>query len=281
MPHYICRTCGTQFAETARPPDRCPICEDERQYVGWLGQQWTTLEDLRRTHANVTRKEDPGVYGIGTKPDFAIAQRALLVQSPGGNVLWDCITLLDEATVDAIRGLGGVAAIAISHPHYYSSMVEWSRAFGAAPIYLHVADRQHVMRPDPAIVFWEGERRELLGGLTLIRCGGHFEGATVMHWPDGAGGRGALFTGDIIKVSMDRRWVSFLYSYPNLIPLDAAAVRRIVAAVEPFAFDRIYGAWFDHVVQEDAKAAVRRSAERYLEAILPEELPPRARNAER
>ena len=53
--------------------------------------------------------------------------------------------------------MGGIKAIAISHPHYYSSMVEWSRAFGGVPIYLHAADRQWVMRPDHAIVFWEGE----------------------------------------------------------------------------------------------------------------------------
>jgi hypothetical protein len=267
MPHHICRTCGTQFGAAERPPERCPICEDERQYIGWLGQQWTTLEDLRRTHANVIRTEDPGVYGIGTKPDFAIAQRALLVESPAGNVLWDCITLLDGATIDVVRGLGGLSAIAISHPHYYSSMVEWSRSFGGVPIYLHAADREHVMRPDPAIVFWDGDTRVIGDGFTLIRCGGHFEGGTVLHWSAGAAGRGALLTGDVIKVSMDRRMVSFMYSYPNLIPLDAAAIRRIVATVEPFAFDRIYGAWFDHVVREDAKAVVARSAARYIRAI--------------
>ena len=80
-------------------------------------------------------------------------------------------------------------------------------------------------------------------GLTLIRCGGHFEGGSVLHWAGGAGGKGALLSGDIIEVAADRRWVSFMYSYPNFIPLDAAAVRHIVAAVEPYAFEDIYGAW--------------------------------------
>jgi len=35
MPWYICSTCGVQYAETNRPPDRCTICEDDRQYVNW------------------------------------------------------------------------------------------------------------------------------------------------------------------------------------------------------------------------------------------------------
>jgi hypothetical protein len=121
-------------------------------------------------------------------------------------------------------------------------MVEWSRAFGGVPIYLHAADRQWVMRPDEAIVFWEGETSALAEGLTLIRCGGHFEGGTVLHWAGGAGGRGALLTGDIIQVVPDRKHVSFMYSYPNYIPLPASAIERIVKAVEPFSFDRIYGA---------------------------------------
>jgi glyoxylase-like metal-dependent hydrolase (beta-lactamase superfamily II) len=272
MTHYLCTTCGTQFAATETPPAHCPICEDERQYIGWQGQQWTTLDALRQTHQNEVMPEEPGLTGIGTQPTFAIGQRALLVQTPAGNVLWDCISLIDEATVAAVQALGGISAIAISHPHYYSSLVEWSRAF-AAPVYLHAADRQWVMRPDDAIHFWEGETQSLPGGLTLIRCGGHFAGGTVLHWPAGAEGRGVLLTGDILQVVSDRRYVSFMYSYPNLIPLPAATVRRIVAAVEPYAFDRIYGAWWGRVVMADAKAAVARSAERYIAAIQGEALP--------
>lgn len=267
MPTFLCTTCGTQYPEAAQPPDRCDICEDERQYIGWNGQQWTTLERLRDDHANQVRTEEPGLTGIGTTPRFGIGQRALLIQSPGGNVLWDCVSLLDDATVAAVRNLGGLAAIAISHPHYYAAMVEWSRAFGGVPIYLHADDRRWVMRPDPAIVFWDGETRPLHDGLTLIRCGGHFDGGAVLHWPQGAEGRGALLVGDILQVCMDRRHVGFLYSYPNYIPLPADAVRHAAAAVEPFAFDRIYGFLFDLVIREDAKCAVARSAERYLRMI--------------
>jgi hypothetical protein len=267
MPLFLCTTCGVQHAEAQAPPGRCAICEDERQYVGWGGQRWTTLDELRSDHRNEVRAEGPGLTGIGTTPKFGIGQRALLAQSPGGNVLWDCISLIDGATIEAVKRLGGLAAIAVSHPHYYSSVVEWSRAFGGVPIYIHADDRRWVMRPDPAIVHWEGETLALQDGMTLVRCGGHFEGGSVLHWPAGADGRGALLTGDILQVCMDRRHVSFMSSYPNYIPLPAPAIRRIVAAVEPFAFDRIYGFMFDLAIASGAKEAVARSAIRYLRAI--------------
>ena len=267
MTEFLCKTCGTQFPTGDQPPSICPICEDERQFVGFEGQQWITLADLQKDHRNEIRSEEPGLTGIQTKPAFAIDQRALLIESPGGNVLWDCISLIDDATVAAVRRRGGLAAIAISHPHYYTTMVEWSRAFGGVPIYLHSADRQWVMRPEGCIQFWDSGRLKLHDGLSLIHCGGHFAGGTVLHWPAGANGRGALLSGDILQVVPDRRWLSFRYSSPKYIPLGPAAVRRIAAAVEPFAFDRIYGAFHPRVIQDDAKLAVQRSVERYLRAI--------------
>src|SRR6202163_2848395 len=241
MANFICTTCGTQYAEGDLPPATCAICLDERQYVKKTGQQWTTLEKVRLTNRNSLKAKESGLIGIGIDPPFAIGQRALFLRTPKANILWDCLPLLDEAVVEAIKGLGGISAIAISHPHYYSSMVEWSRAFGGVPIYLHAADRQWVMRPDKAIVFWEGETRALAEGLTLVRCGGHFEGGTVLHWAGGASGKSALLTGDIIQAVPDRKHVSFMYSYPNYVPLSASAVGRIVKAVEPFDYERVYG----------------------------------------
>ncbi len=268
MPNFICITCGTQFAATDAPPEHCPICEDERQYVNQGGQQWTTLDELRKDHRNRIETLGSNLTGVGTEPKFAIGQRALLVQTDEGNLLWDCVSLLDDATVTALNDLGGVQGVAVSHPHYYSSVIEYARAFNA-PVYLHAADREWVMRPSPEIEFWDGEQKDLFGGLTLLRLGGHFAGGTVLHWSDGADGRGALLTGDIIQVIPDRTFVSFMYSYPNLIPLPARKVEHIAESVRPLAFERIYGAWWDAVVKEDAKDAVRRSAERYIRAIEP------------
>jgi hypothetical protein len=267
MPHHLCVTCGTQFAERDEPPPRCPICGDERQYVGHGGQRWTTLDALRAGHRNEWGYEGPGLLGVGTTPRFAIGQRALLARAPGGNVLWDCVALVDGATVDIVRALGGVRAIAVSHPHYYTTVVEWSRALGDVPVWLHAADREHVMRPDPAIRFWDGESLDLGDGMTLLRAGGHFAGGTVLHWAGGAEGRGALLAGDIVQVVPDRRWVSFMYSYPNLIPLPAAEVRRIGGVLAPHPFEQLYGAWWGLNVLADAAGAVRRSVARYEAAL--------------
>ncbi|MFN8375064.1 MAG: MBL fold metallo-hydrolase [Anaerolineae bacterium] len=266
MHNYICSTCGVQYAASEAVPGHCIICEDERQYVNPAGQQWTTLDALRREHHNVITALEPGLYSIKSEPKVAIGQTAHLVQTPRGNVLWDCITLLDDDTIKQVQALGGISAIALSHPHYYSTIVEWSHAFGGVPIYIHAADYQWVTRPDPVIDFWEGDTLQILEGLTLIHCAGHFEGSAVMHWAAGAEGKGVLLTGDSIDVAPDARYVSFMRSYPNLIPMNPARIRRIVATVEPFAFDRIYEA-FGGVVTTNAKESVRVSAERYIKAI--------------
>jgi hypothetical protein len=266
MQNFICVQCGTQFAETTQPPPACPICRDERQFVRHSGQEWTTLKQLAVDHHNRFAEEAPLLLGIGTEPEFAIGQRALLLQSPGGNLLWDCITLLDEKTVAEVNARGGIRAIAISHPHFYSSMVQWGEHFGAQ-IFLHATDREWVMRESSRIQFWEGTALPLWDGITLINCGGHFEGGTVVHWPAGAEGKGALLTGDIITVVEDRRYVSFMRSYPNLIPLGPPAISRILKTIEPFSFDQICGGWWKANVLSNGKTAVLRSAERYLRAI--------------
>src|SRR6266498_4410341 len=269
MENFICVQCGTQFSETVKAPLHCPICEDGRQFVRHSGQEWITLKRLAADHQNRFEEEAPRLLGIGTEPEFAIGQRALLLQSRGGNVLWDCISLLDDETIAEVNSRGGIRAIAISHPHFYSSMIEWAERFDAQ-IFLHAADREWVMRKGPRIQFWEGATFSLWDDLTLINCGAHFEGGIVLHWPAASGGcrsKGALLTGDIITVVQDRRYVSFMRSYPNLIPLGPAEINRILETIEPFSFDEIYGGWWSAKVLTDAKTVVALSAQRYLRAI--------------
>ncbi len=265
MEKFLCVTCGTQYAESATPPAHCLICEDERQYVNPNGQEWTTLAALLGRHSNIVTTIAPGISTISTEPGVGIGERAYLLQTPSGNVLWDCVAYLDDATVRALQTRGGVSAIAISHPHFFTTMVEWSQALGNIPIYLHSDHRQWVMRPDAAIQFWEGDSLELHSGVTLLRCGGHFPGSTVLHWREAQKGdedNGALFTGDTIKVVADPRWVTFMYSFPNSIPLDERAVRRIVDVVEPLPFTVLYDGWT--LTQGDGKEVLRRSADRYV-----------------
>jgi len=266
MPLWICEQCGAHFPDSDAPPHGCLICEDERQFVNWKGQRWLTREQLAETHKAIWR-DDLGVTGVGLEPSFAISQRALLLREDDGCVMWDCIPLASREAVEHVRSLGGLKAIAVSHPHFYGAVADWSDAFGGAPIYLHADDRQWITRPCPAIVNWTGESQQISGDITLWRAGGHFPGATILHWRAGADGKGALCTGDIAMVAMDRRSVSFMYSYPNLIPLDAASVRRIADVVTPLSFDRIHGAWWGRNISAGAKAAFEASVRRYLAVI--------------
>ena len=266
MPVHICKECGTSYADAPSPPARCPICEDERQYVPRTGQAWTTPEALNASHVNLWRLLEPDLFEIHTQPDFAIGQRALLVRTAAGNFLWDCIALIDDATVALIKGLGGLAGIAISHPHYYTTCQDWAAAFGC-PVHLHAADQAWVMRPDPALHFWEGETLPLGPDATLIRLGGHFPGATVLHWKPGGKAEGVLMTGDTLQVVADQRHVTFMYSYPNLLPLSAGTVRRIADAVRDWRFERVYGFNVGRQISRDGSAAIERSAQRYIQLL--------------
>src|SRR3954470_6591496 len=266
MPLWSCEQCGAQFPETASSPASCPICEDERQYVNWKGQQWLTREALAERHRIVWR-DGLGLTGLGVDPGFAMGQRAFLMQESHGCVMWDCIPLATREAVEHVRLLGGLKAIAVSHPHYYGAVADWSEAFGGVPVYLHGDDRQWVTRPHPAIVPWTGDRQQISDDIVLVRTGGHFAGGTILHWRAGAEGRGALLTGDVAMVAMDRRSLSFMYSFPNYIPLNASAVRRIARTVEPLAFDRLYGGWWGRIIAAGGKAAFDASVRRYLAAI--------------
>ncbi len=265
MSNFICQTCGVQFSATSTPPATCPICEDERQFVPQSGQAWTTQDKLSSQYTNDIKQIATNLYAIKTTPRFAIGQQAYLIQTPEGNILWDCISLLDQQTIGTIKKLGGIRTIAISHPHFYSTMIDWAETFNA-DLFIHQADKAYVMQPSSQIQFWDGGRLELHSEVSLINTRGHFDGATVLHWPQGADGNGALLTGDIIDVAADNRWLSFMYSFPNKIPLSKAKIEAIVQSIDTVSFDKLYGA-FGGIVQEDAKAAVIRSAERYIKAI--------------
>jgi glyoxylase-like metal-dependent hydrolase (beta-lactamase superfamily II) len=266
MPLWTCEQCGAQFPAGNAPPASCLICEDERQFVNWKGQTWLSREQLGASH-RLVRRDDLGLTGFAVEPGFAIGQRALLVREADGCVLWDCVPLVTLDAIEHVRSLGGLRAIAVSHPHFYGAVADWSDAFGSVPIYLHGDDRQWITRPHPAIVAWSGESHRISDDIVLVRAGGHFAGGTIMHWRAGAEGRGALLTGDIAMATMDRRWVSFMYSFPNYIPLNARAVRAIWGAVEPLAFDRLYGAWWGRNIESGAKAAFEASVKRYIAAI--------------
>jgi hypothetical protein len=261
---WICATCGNHYPEAPSPPGACVICADERQWVPASGQRWTTMEELRAAgHRGEVRELEPGLLGIGVDPPFAIGQRALLVRTPAGNLLWDPPGFLDQRQIQAVGDAGGLRAVSASHPHFYGAISRWSDAFDAE-ILLPAADAAWLTHPDPAVRTWSGSLA-VLPGVTLVQCGGHFAGSAVVHWAEGAAGAGALLSGDTIFVTPGEDRVTFVRSAPNRLPLPERAVRGVVDAVRPYRFDRIYGGWWEPVLRRDARRVVERSAERYIQ----------------
>ncbi len=260
----ICATCGNHYPAAEPPPAVCVICADERQWVPATGQRWTSLDELGAAgHHSDIRDVEPGLLGIGVDPPFAIGHRALLVRTTAGNLLWNAPGFLDERARQQVRQAGGLRAVSASHPHFYGAITEWSHAFDAE-ILLPEADASWLTRPDPAVATWSGTA-PVLPGVTLVQCGGHFAGSAVVHWAQGAGGAGALLTGDTIVVTPGEDRVTFIRSAPNRLPLPEQAVRGVVAAVRPYRFDRIYGGWWEPVLRRDAHRVVENSAERYIQ----------------
>ena len=264
MESFICETCGTQFAPSRLPPAVCPICADERQYVGWNGQRWLTMAELACSH-RVRMEEDAGLLGIGTAPSFAINQRALVLPAASLRMLWECTSLATPEAAQQLRQTG-IDLIAISHPHFYTAMAEWSEALGDVPVYLHADDAEWIQRRPKRLELWTGDRLRLADGVTLIRCGGHFPGSTVLHWRDAQRPEGALFPGDALQVVQNRRSVSFMYSYPNLIPLQPHAVRTIEARLAGYEFRDVYGFTWGRNILGGGREAVDASFARYLAA---------------
>lgn len=260
---WICRTCAVEHSDQVPV---CAICDDERQYLPVDGQQWTTLDELAAEGYRATLDElEPSLHAITTSPSAGIGQQSKLLTTAEGSLLWDPVGYVDDAIVDQVKALVDVRAVVASHPHMFGVQVEWSRRLGGVPVLVAEADLQWVARPDPVIEAWNDDV-ELLPGVTLSQPGGHFPGSAIVHWADGADGRGVLLTGDTIFPNPDRRSFSFMRSFPNRIPLSGAVVRRIARHVDRFAYDRVYGN-FENAIAADARAILLRSAERHADWV--------------
>ncbi|RWR03604.1 beta-lactamase [[Pantoea] beijingensis] len=258
----LCKTCGTSYARNVAPSERCKICEDERQYVPPSGQQWLPFAALA-AHQNKWKVLEKNVLSLQTVPAFAIGQRAFLLRTSEGNILWDCIANLDDATKTLIDALGGLSAIAISHPHYYSTMQDWGEYFNA-PVWLHADDSEWIMRESPLLKLWQGETHQLTRHVQIIRLGGHFAGGTVLHWDHD---NGVLLTGDILQVTPGADAVSFMWSYPNMLPLPAATVAHMTSITGQLPFERLYGAFEGQDIKQRAREIVQASGKKYIACL--------------
>ncbi|KAL5421750.1 hypothetical protein PMIN06_009261 [Paraphaeosphaeria minitans] len=293
----VCFTCGTQFdAPFASPPPNCPICEDPRQYVPPTGQQWTSLNNERSSQKNkfTTDPHDTRIHYITTKPiapstttmpaglseststtkQLGIGERAILLQTEHGNVLWDLVAWLDDGTVDFIKSKGGLKAIVISHPHFWTTHLEWARVFGC-PVYLQEADKEWIQRkedPQGLRRFVSGET-EILPGVTSLQAGGHFPGSSFLHWDS------KLFIADTMmsvpsgfskphssKANPDAVTYSFMWAYPNMIPLPPSEVLGIWKSIKGVEFESTYGGFMGQNVvgRKGLKGEVLESAKVFL-----------------
>ena len=260
----ICNTCGVRYG-TSIIPTICEICADDRQYLGLTGQVWTSYNELAAKSSIRFSRLLSTIYDLRVAPAFAIAKKAHLVLSSSGNVLWDCLPFIDDQTIAFIRSLGGIIAIAISHPHYYSLMQDWATAFDC-PIYLHASDKEWIKDPGGYIELWSGSSKPLWDNISIVHVGGHFAGSTILHLPD-HGRAGCLLTGDSIYVAPSRRHMAFMYSYPNCIPLPKKDIEFIYERVRPLHFDAMYGAFEWMNIAEGARTIFERSISRNLSAF--------------
>ena len=258
----ICVTCGTQFPPKEALPELCPICNDDRQYINPNGQTWISADELSQKHTVKITKINEHLYSLKVIPDFAIAQRAFLIISPQGNILWDCIPLLNDEVIAFINSMGGLKAIAFSHPHYYSNMCEWAETFGC-PVYIHSLDGQWVSYKSKFVSLWNGDRKLLWGGINIIHIGGHFAGSCVLYLPS-ADNKGTLFCGDTFYIAPSKRHIAVMHSYPNQILLskdDFIAVYKRSAGLE---FDNLLGAFERQNLTENAQLLFTNSMKRYI-----------------
>jgi hypothetical protein len=212
-------------------------------------------------HRGTLTEIEPGLLGVDISPSVGIGQRALLVQTAEGNLLWDSTGYVDDDLAAQVTEAGGIAAVAASHPHMFGVQVAWSHRFGGAPVYVNAADREWLQRDDPVVKPWQ-DSVEVLPGVTLHRIGGHFPGSAVARIT-GSDGRGVLLSGDTVACTPDEHWVSFMRSFPNKLPLSAATVEKVAGRVLALDFDRLYDNFAGRVAS-DASSWVRRSADRYI-----------------
>lgn len=262
----LCKTCGTEYPQANGSPKNCPICDDDRQYLPEDGQQWTNYNDLSTGHKVVITELTSALYAIKIEPAFALGQRALLVLSEQGSVLWDCIPLVDEPAIEFIKSKGGLKAIAFSHPHYYSTMNRWAEVFDC-PVYIHQLDEQWVFNKGNHIEFWQGDEKLLWDGIKIVHTGGHFPGSCILKI-DELSEKGTLLCGDSLYIARSKRHIAMMYSYPNQIPLPANELKYTIAKVSQLKFDSIYGAFDWQNLRGNAGEVFKSSVERYRESCL-------------
>ncbi|TKX23442.1 hypothetical protein C1H76_4510 [Elsinoe australis] len=267
----ICVACGTQYDVTYKQGlERCKICDDPRQFIPPSGQQWTSLGREKGKHENKWEQDasDDRIWHLYADPKLGIGERASLIKTPHGNIIWDCFAYLSQDLVDFVRGC---AALVISHPHFYTTHLVWAQLLHC-PIYVHSADSEWLSRPCPPSLqrhLITSPTQEILPGVTAIQTGGHFPGSMVLHYDrhlfvaDSIMTQPAAYTPEPRPEGMGA--YSFMWSIPNMIPLGPEGVKAIWDAVKGVEFSETHGLMMGMDVRHrDCKRWVLEGAKRQV-----------------
>lgn len=257
----VCFTCGTKYPKDYKG-DTCFICQDDRQYVPLEGQKWTSTRQLKGKYSIKITQLKPKLFEFIVEPSFAIGQRALFVISESGNFMWDCIPLIDDQLIQFIKEKGGIRAIGISHPHYYSNMAEWCKTFRCR-VYLSKVDKKYVVNPFSKIIYWDNDEIKLWDDIKIIKISGHFPGSSILFVPF-LSDKGTVFCSDTFYLSPNLKHFSIMYSYPNRIPLPIKEVQNIQKLIEELDFDEVYGFWSHQNLTQKPKESLLKSLSNYV-----------------
>lgn len=304
----ICTACGTQFPAADRAQlTTCFICDDPRQFTPPTGQSFTTLRDLYQgAYRNefVPYPQDERITFIYTTPKVGIGQRCALIKTPAGNILWDCITFLDTPTVHKILEMGGIQAIVISHPHYYSTHLLWARTFDCK-VYLADEDKQWLAQRDDARQIFLGpdetemdipsihetcmtDDKDVIipSGAKALKLGGHFPGSMVLLFdgrlliadtlvttPSGLGSwetdaTGTARTHSYLGRPSGMNSFVFMWSIPNMIPLPPNEIANMWRILERYQFRSTHGAFMGQDIEDrELKRRVLESMQIQIKAM--------------
>ena len=252
MPAWICVTCGVQYPDTDRLPGGCPICEDERQYVGWHGQQWTTMAEIARGHRVVSRNEEA---------TWSASASSRPLRSASGRCWCALRTATCCGTVSAARRAGPWAD---RRPR---------RNRRDLPVPPRISTRPTSSSPTPSTPASSSRAPTSTGSSDGPRWIELFdddiEPVPGSPWPASADTSTAppCCTGPLAPTSVARcspetpsplcktaigsvSCGAFPTSFPSIRPPSS----RSPAESRRFAFDRVYGGWWGRVVVEDGAA---------------------------
>ncbi|SNX87334.1 uncharacterized protein MEPE_06044 [Melanopsichium pennsylvanicum] len=287
----VCVTCGNQYS-SREGPQECPVCYDDRQYPCPTGQAYTTQRQLvpNTSFDLVPEDSDSRILRIKLNPPVAIGQTPIVLLTKFGAVIWDCngfnsVELMHS--ICSVSPTGKVAAIFISHPHFFGTSLSWAKMLDCN-VFISKLDRNWYQRGrdtyqnHPDFVSRQRYVTEVdqdlfslphVPSVTLIRCGGHFPGSNALHWDRDSDNRtnandlkgAAVFCADTFMVMPDRKRFTFAYSFPNNIPLPPHDVERIWAQMRRFNWSATFGGWSGRNVLSDSRSSLFRSTRYYIE----------------